>query len=79
MLYSEFAALTDAARHTDVELTYKNRFTGLEFNIKSTPAINGDGWMWVICTDCEDSMRDILESLDVVFYHPTPEKFLFIH
>lgn len=79
MLYSEFAALTDAARHAGVELTYKNRFSGLEFTIKSTPAVNGDGWMWVICTDCEDSMRDILESLDITFYHPTPEKFLFIH
>ncbi len=79
MLYSEFCALTDAARHSDVELTYKNRFTDFEFSIKATPAINDDLWLWVICTDCEDSVRAMLESFDIVFYHPMPNKFLFIH
>lgn len=79
MLYSEFAALCDAARNTDVELTYKNRFTGFELTIKSTLAINGDGWLWVINTEYEDSMREILESFDIVYYCPVPGKFMFIH
>lgn len=79
MLYSEFCALTDAARHADVELSYKNRFTGFEFTIKATPAINGDTWLWVICTDCGGSVISMLESFDIVYFNPEPGKFLFIH
>lgn len=79
MLYSEFCALTDAARHADVELSYKNRFTDFEFSIKATPAVNGDSWLWVICTNCEDSVQAMLESFDIEYYCPVPGKFLFIH
>ena len=79
MLYSEFCALTDAARHTDVELTYKNRFTDFSFTIKATPAINGDTWLWVIKTDFGGSVISMLESFDITFYNPQPGKFLFIH
>lgn len=79
MLYSEFCALTDAARHTDVELTYKNRFTDFEFSIKATPAINGETWLWVINTDFGGTVSEMLESFDIVFFNPEPGKFLFIH
>lgn len=79
MLYSEFCALTDAARHSDVELTYKNRFTDFEFSIKATQAINGDEWLWVIQSEFGGTVRGMLESFDIVFYNPEPGKFLFIH
>lgn len=79
MLYSEFAALCDAARHTDVELTYRNTFTDFSFTIKATPAINGDTWLWVIKTDFGGSVISMLESFDITFYNPQPGKFLFIH
>ena len=79
MLYSEFCALTDAARHTDVELTYKNRFTDFSFTIKATPAINGDSWLWLISTDCGGSIINMLESFDIVYFNPEPGKFLFMH
>ena len=79
MLYSEFCALTDAARHNDVELTYKNRFTDFQFTIKATPAVNGDSWLWLIRTDCDDSIQNMLESFDIVYFSPEPGKFLFLH
>lgn len=79
MLYSEFCALTDAARHADVELTYKNRFTDFSFTIKATPAINGDTWLWVIQTDFGGTVCGMLESFDITFYNPEPGKFMFLH
>ena len=79
MLYSEFAALTDAARQADVELTYKNRLTDFSFTIKSTYAVNGDSWLWLIRTDCDDSIQSMLESFDIVYFSPEPGKFLFLH
>ena len=81
MLYSEFCALTDAARHTDVELTYKNTFTDFEFTIKATPAINGDDWLWLIrCPDeYAECIRRMLDSFDIVFYNPSVNKFIFKH
>ena len=79
MLYSEFCALTDAARHSDVELTYMNRFTDFKFSIKATPSVNGDSWLWLIRTDCDDSIQNMLESFDIVYFSPKPGKFLFMH
>lgn len=79
MTYTEFSALTEAVRHVDVELTYKNRFTDFEFTIKATQAINGDEWLFVITTDCDTSVRDLLKSFGIVFYYPAPGKFLFVH
>ena len=79
MLYSEFSAITDAARLSDVELTYKNLFTDFQFTIKSTHAINGDSWLWVILTDFDNTIKGILESFDIVYFNPEPGKFLFMY
>lgn len=81
MTYSEFLNISDLCRNPDVEMNYKDRFTSFEFTLKSTPALNGEGSLYVLTCEPDScaAIFDMLERFDIVFYNPIATKFLFCH